>query len=90
MSLALLSAAALFGAVAKAVQFRPAHATVTPEIPGDAMTPKPTSPPELRRNLFYRDTKTTVYYAQDNTCGFSAGQEGVLLRLAPDGPRRAC
>ncbi|CAK7198752.1 hypothetical protein SEUCBS139899_001416 [Sporothrix eucalyptigena] len=73
--LGLLSAAVLFGAAAEAVQFKPARATVVPEIPGDAMTPRPTSPPELRRNLFHRDTGTTVYYAQDNTCGFLSGQE---------------
>lgn len=74
---ALLSAAVLFGAAAEAIQYKPARATLVPEIPGDAMTPRPTSPPELRRDLFRRATETTVYYAPDNTCGFLSGFEGM-------------
>ncbi|CAK7216023.1 hypothetical protein SCUCBS95973_002664 [Sporothrix curviconia] len=70
---AFFSAAVLFGAAAEAVQFKPARATVVPEIPGDGMTPKPTAPPELRRHLANRDTGTTVFYAPDNTCGFLSG-----------------
>ncbi|CAK7208700.1 hypothetical protein SBRCBS47491_000180 [Sporothrix bragantina] len=75
---ALLSAAVLFGAAAEAIKYKPApykpaRATVLPEIPGDAMSPKPTSPPELRRQLVNRDTGTTVYYAPDNTCGYLSG-----------------
>lgn len=76
---ALFSAAVLFGAAAEAVQFKAAPATLVPNIPGNAMTPKPTSPPELRRNNLYRraTSDTTVYYAPDNTCGFLSGNEGM-------------
>ena len=73
---AILSAAVLFGAAAEAIQYKPARATVLPEIPGNAMSPKPTAPPELRRRLGKRETDTTVYFAPDNTCGFLSGREG--------------
>ncbi|CAK7273683.1 hypothetical protein SEPCBS119000_005785 [Sporothrix epigloea] len=75
MAPALLSAAVLFAAAAEAFDYKPARATVLPEIPGDAMTPRPTSPPELRRHMFQRDVATTVFYAPDNTCGYLSGQQ---------------
>ncbi|CAK7563802.1 MAG: hypothetical protein SEPTF4163_001679 [Sporothrix epigloea] len=75
MASTILSAAFLFAAAAEAFNYKPARATVLPEIPGDAMTPKPTSPPELRRRLFNRDVGTTVFYAPDNTCGYMSGNQ---------------
>lgn len=81
MASTILSAAFLFAAAAEAFNYKPARATVLPEIPGDAMTPKPTSPPELRRRLFNRDVGTTVFYAPDNTCGYMSGNQGMCLAL---------
>ncbi|KIH86654.1 hypothetical protein SPBR_08417 [Sporothrix brasiliensis 5110] len=74
---ALLAAAVLFGAAVEAIQYEAAPATFLPDIPGDAMSPKPTSPPELRRNNLFRraSSETTVYYAPDNTCGFLSGKK---------------
>lgn len=81
VSSALFSAAVLFGAAAEAIQYKPvARATDVPIIPGDAMSPRPTSPPELRRAaaLHRRASETTVFYAPDNTCGFLTGDEGMF------------
>ncbi|OAA57557.1 hypothetical protein SPI_07216 [Niveomyces insectorum RCEF 264] len=74
MALALLYGAALFGAAAEAVIFKQPQATGLPDIPGDAFNPVPTPGPEVKE-LVRRaaSSPTTVFYAQDNTCGYLSG-----------------
>ncbi|EFX06541.1 hypothetical protein CMQ_6862 [Grosmannia clavigera kw1407] len=80
MASALLCAAVWAVAVPVSVQaavaLQQARATVTAELAADGISPVPTPGPDLRALLRRQHSAaTTVYFAEDNTCGFLTGRE---------------
>lgn len=72
----LLCSGAIFGTAVQALAFWAPKETHIPTIPADAISPKPTLPPNFQGLRKRASASTTILVGPDETCGYIDGRAG--------------